>query len=79
VYHHGDSWYLPVTIANVGDRSTDLLRVVVARTSPGDIPEESELEYEFVAGHEHVKGIAVFTAPPTPDTVEANASAITLP
>lgn len=76
--HHGD-WYVPVTIVNVGDRSTDQLRVTVSREIPGEPPEESDLEYEFVAGHEQVEGIAVFTQRPTPDTVEAHATAITLP
>ena len=76
--HEGD-WYLPVTIENVGDRATDVLRVELVRPVEGGVPEVAELEHAFVAGGEQVEGIAVFDEEPTKDSIETDVVAITEP
>lgn len=78
-YEHGGRWYLPVSIRNVGDRTTDQLVVSVELTTPGKEPEVVDLEFEFVAGGERVAGTAVFGSEPTESNVEAHATAITEP
>ena len=72
-------WYLPVTITNTGDESTDVLRVAIERPIPGEQPEVADLDFAFVAGSEQVRGIAVFDEEPTPDTIEVDVVSITEP
>jgi uncharacterized protein (TIGR02588 family) len=79
-YEHDGVWYLPVTITNVGDRATDLLRVELTNTAAGDDqPEVAEFEYAFVSGGERVRGTAIFDAQPTRDSVQVDEIAITEP
>ena len=73
------AWYLPVTIRNVGDRATDVLRVDVVRPVEGEEPEVAEFDFAFVAGGEEVQAIAVFDEEPTADTIEVDVVSVTEP
>lgn len=76
--HEGD-WYLPVTLRNEGDRTTDLLRVDLVRPVANQEPEVAELHYTFVAGGAEVEGIAVFDERPTSQTIEVDVVSVTEP
>lgn len=78
-YEHDGQAYVPVTVANDGDRTTGTLRVDLSRPVEGEQPEVAEFEFTFLAGGELDEGTAVFDEAPDPETLEISVVSVTEP
>ena len=68
----GNSYYLPVTIANQGQQTAEAVRVLFRLLPPPGAaaePEVVEFVVAFLPGGGAVDGAVAFQRPPTPETV----------
>lgn len=75
---HGD-WYLPVEVTNSGDQPTDMVRIDLLQSVPGERPEVAELEFAFLAGAEVEQSVVVFEDRPSEANVTVDVQSYTVP
>ena len=75
----GDSFYLPVTLYNDGDKTAEGVRIAVTLQQDGD-QQEAEFEAMFLPHHSQRKGEVVFTTDPADaDTLTARVIGYRMP
>lgn len=64
VRREGDAWYLPISVANRGDRTAEQVLVRVELAAESGSPETAEFTIDFLPGGETAEGTVVFPSDP---------------
>jgi uncharacterized protein (TIGR02588 family) len=76
VRHDGDTYYLPVEVANNGDRTAEDVQVQVTLTAGEGEPASATFTLRFLAGGEQQRGVVAFRRDPAAGELRLSVSFI---